>query len=368
MMSSKSRGAPTMAQPRTFRWKTTLIPLAALFVLGIALLRTERRIPRNVRWTGRALGTTYNVTLSRATLGYRELKALQREVQARLDELENQMSPFRPESELSRFNRHRSSDPIAVSREFARVVRFALELHEKSGGLFDPTLGPLINLWGFGPAPRVARTPSEEAIAEARSRTGAHHIQIGPEDRLAKSSPDVELNLSAVAKGFAVDEVARLLESRGFSNYFVEIGGEIRVRGTNPSGQPWRVGIELPDPWALPGERLERVLHLTNQAVATSGDYRNFFVDENGRRRAHILDPRTGYPVEHNVASVTVVAPDCMTADGLATALFVMGWDLGAPWLAQWPDTAALFIFRVGETQFVARATSGFEAMVGAAP
>jgi thiamine biosynthesis lipoprotein len=270
------------------------------------------------------------------------------------------MSHYQPDSELSRFNRAESTNPLAVSAGFARVVRFALELHERSGGVFDPTLGPLIDLWGFGAPGPVKEVPSGEDIAEALTLVGARHLSITSDGRLRKDIPGLHLNLSAVAKGSGVDEAARVIREHGFSNVFVEIGGEVVTFGHNAEGQPWRIGVDAPRPDALPGEELETILHLSGLAVATSGDYRNYFVDRQGTRYAHILDPRTGRPIQHNLASVSVVAPDCMTADGLATALFVMGVEEGMKWLETWPGIGALFIVREADGRFVCRPSPGF--------
>lgn len=355
-----------LIQPRRFHpWKTLWV-LLVVIAFAVFTWNRDERAPADVLWTGETMGTTYSMRIANARMSMRDLKALQTDITARLVEVSRQMSHYIPDSEISRFNQSASTGPFEISDPFARVLRFAIDLHKKSGGVFDPALGPLINLWGFGPAGRVTKAPSQEEIDSILSSVGCKHLSMAGETSIRKDVPGLQLNLSAVAKGYGVDEVARTMFDHGLRNYFVEIGGEVVALGHNAKGGPWRVGVEVPDPDALPGEAIEAVLEITNAAVATSGDYRNFFVDEEGHRFSHILNPRTGKPITHNLASVTVVADDCMTADGIATTLYVLGAQEGHDWLLKtYPGIEALFIIHSEDGTFVERATPGFEARTG---
>lgn len=355
-------------QPRRFNpWKSLLV-LAVLAAVTVFTTRREAGRIENPAWTGETMGTTFSIKLAGVTLTLGRLAEIEAAVRKRLAEVNAEMSHYDPDSELSRFNRSPADTPAALSPAFARVIRFALELNRRSDGAFDPALGPLIDLWGFGPAGRTNAAPDEAAIRAALRRTGCRHLRLSDDGRLSKDIPDLRLNLSAVAKGYGVDEAARVIRDFGVSNVFVEIGGEVTAFGRNARGAAWRVGVERPNPDALPGEDVAAVLELSDAAVATSGDYRNFFVDADGRRYTHILDPRTGYPIDHRLASVSVVAGDCMTADGLATTLFVMGPDEGLRFIRTWPGVEALFLVRDDDGTFREIASPGFEKATGYRP
>lgn len=327
------------------RW--ALLALRAAVPLPLATLAADLPL---VTWQGETMGSAYTVKIVGATFTPAETDRLRAEVEARLREVNRQMSHYQPDSELSRFNRSESTAPFKVSAEFARVTRFALELHRQSGGAFDPTLGPLINLWGFGQAGEVFQPPSDERVEQTRKLCGCQHLSLTPSGELKKAIPQLQLNLSAVAKGFGVDEAARVLRARGHTNVFVEIGGEVVGFGVNPAGLPWRVGVESPLEHVGFGEAIELVVPLSNAALATSGSYRKFITDAQGRRYSHVLLPKTGRPVQHDLVSVSVVAPDCLTADGLATTLFVLGPDEGPPWLERtYPRASALFMVRASD-------------------
>ena len=316
--------------------------------------------PRDAALSGQTMGTTYSIRLADSPLDRGELRRLQGDVDAALAEVNRQMSPYLTDSEISRFNRAGAGESVAISPDFQLVVRRALEIAEATGGAFDPTVGALVNLWGFGPDGLRRAAPTPDQIAAARAVTGWRHLRLAPGGRLEKDIADLKLDLGAIAKGFGVDRVAALLRERGLENFLVEIGGETLGVGRNASGEPWRVGVLKPDG----STDLQGVARLTDgRAIATSGDYRNFYRDENGELRAHIVDPRTAAPVGHAVASVSVLAGDCLTADALATALFVLGPDEGLPLLAaRFPGVEALFLVRVGAGGFAETASSGFAA------
>ena len=311
-------------------------------------------------WQGETMGSIYTVKIVGTNLPPVDLEVLKKEVDAQLKEINRQMSHYEPESELSRFNRAAADTPIKISTEFARVLRFALDLNRDSGGAFDPTLGPVINLWGFGEATPVRRTPTDEQLAEAMKKTGCRHVKLTADNELSKDIPGLQLNLSAIAKGFGSDEIARVLARRGLTNIYVAISGEVVTLGHNARGMKWQVGISAPIPDWREGEPLAAVLPLSGQALSTSGDYQKYFIDGQGRRLGHIFDPKTGRPVQNNVASVSVVADNGMTADALAKPLFVMGVEAGSKWIESRTNASALFIVREETGQFKIVASARF--------
>jgi thiamine biosynthesis lipoprotein len=271
------------------------------------------------------------------------------------------MSTYRNDSELTQFNRYLGADWFAVSAETVAVVAEAQRLAELSEGAFDVTVGPLVNLWGFGPDPRLATIPPADELAAARERVGYGMLEYRRDPpALRKARPDLYVDLSSIAKGFAVDQVATAIEKLGATDYLVEVGGELRTRGLSSRGEPWRVAIERP----IPGQRsVERVIEPGDSALATSGDYRNYF-ELDGRRFSHTIDPATGQPIDHDLASVTVLHPSATVADGLATALLVQGAERGLL-LCEKHAIAALMIVRAGDG-FQERTSSAFDATTSA--
>jgi thiamine biosynthesis lipoprotein len=330
----------------------------SLFIMVHPALSEE-----NPAWSGEAMGSTYAVKVVQSTLSDERLEELKAAIENRLQEINREMSTYQPDSELSQFNQSTSTAPFKVSASLADIVRFALHLNQRSGGAFDPTLAPLFELWGFGAKDRFEKVPSEEEIAQAKALTGCLHLTVTDKDELRKDIPQLRVNLNAVGNGYGADEVVRIIRSYGISNMFVEVAGEVAVTGLNPHREKWRVGIDVPTPGTLPGENLQAILHLSNQAVATSGDYRNFVADEKGNRYSHIFNPLTGRPITHNLASVTVVATNCLLADGLSTTLFVMGAEAGKKWIEQFPDASALFTVRNPDGTFTQILSKGFQEM-----
>lgn len=305
---------------------------------------TIQSAPSVVTFAGPTMGTRYSVKAVTPDAAER-LEELQHEVDARLAEINRRMSTYDPESELSRFNQSESNDWFEVSPETAKVVAYALRISQDTDGRFDPTVGPVVNLWGFGPDGRRTEPPTDEQVQAALARIGYQSIEVRLDPpAIKKSRPDIYLDLSAIAKGYGVDAVSDLLAELGATASMVEIGGEVVCRGVKPDGQPWRIGVEKPDE---NGSTLQTVLELRDRSIATSGDYRNFF-EEDGRRFSHTIDPATGRPVQHKLATVSVLAPSCMRADALATALLVMGPDEGYNW-ANENSVAALLIERTPE-------------------
>jgi thiamine biosynthesis lipoprotein len=303
------------------------------------------------RHDGSTMGTYYQVTAECPG----DVAAL---IEAELHAVNDEMSTYLPESALSRFNAAPVDEWFPLPASVVAVIDAARVLSQESDGAFDVTVGPLVNLWGFGPT-ETSGVPEAEAIATARSRVGYEALQVRANPPAARKSKALYVDLSAIAKGHGVDRVFERLVAAGCSSLLVDVGGEVRGRGVNPKGQAWRIGVEVPDP-ASSGA-VQRVVQLDGAALATSGDYRNFF-EAGGRRYSHTIDPRTGYPVTHALASVTVLHESTMWADGYATLLDVLGPDAG--WdFAIAHDLAVLLIVR-GETGFEERYTPRFEAVL----
>jgi thiamine biosynthesis lipoprotein len=303
--------------------------------------------------TGATMGTTYGVKIPYLPPGL-EPEALGRDIARILESVDARMSTYRADSELSRFNAA-TTEPTPVSRDTLTVVEAALRMSRSSGGAFDPTVGPLVDLWGFGPRNAHGQVPSQDRIDEVGRRVGYDKVGTGARPPLLrKRQGDVRLDLSSIAKGFGVDRVAEHLDRRGLRQYLIDIGGELRGRGYGPRGELWRIGIERP---AGAPRTVQRVVRLGRQALATSGDYRIFF-ERDGQRYSHIIDPRNGRPVDHGLASVTVIAATAMAADALSTALMVLGPEAGFA-LAEREGIPAFFIARNGEG-FVELVTRGF--------
>ncbi len=269
--------------------------------------------------------------------------ALQAALQAALDEIIGQMSNWEADSLISRLNRA-PKGWYQVPEAFFTVLSCALQVAEATGGAYDPTVGEMVALWGFGPYGQPGRLPDANALQAARQRAGWQRLQLNAEHRGVWQPGGVVLDFSAIAKGYGVDAMAHVLESHGIEHYMVELGGELRVKGRNAEGQPWRLYVEAPG-----AERAQDGLPiaLDGLAIATSGDYRRFFAID-GRRYAHTLDPRSGWALQNDLASVSVAHRQCMAADALSTALLCMGLQEGLAY-ARARDIAALFMVRHGD-------------------
>ncbi len=305
------------------------------------------------------MGTEYNIKLAALPQAVTEVQ-LKARIDTELEQINDQMSTYRPASEISRFNGYDGKEWVPVSPETARVVAAAQRISDATQGAFDITVGPLVNLWSFGAKPIDQAVPGTEQIKEVRAKVGRYTVEVRDvPPALRKYRSDVEIDLSAIAKGFAVDQIVELLKNLGVAGYLVEIGGEIRTRGTKADGNAWVVGIEAPKEFT---RGVQEVIALGDRALATSGDYRNFF-EQDGKRYSHTIDPATGRPVEHNLASVSVVTEDCMHADAWATALMVLGPEIGFHFATE-RNLAVLFIVR-GEDGFIRRPTPAFKQLFG---
>ncbi len=293
---------------------------------------------------GKTMGTTYSVKYVpvKDSLKRAEFSAI---INTKLREINSMMSTYKRDSEITLFNKSPAGTPFNISKEFYFVLSHALEVSKKTEGFFDPTIGPLVNLWGFGPA-GIKEVPSQEMIDKTLKKVGHEKIVLNEKDSsLTKTHPDVYLDLSASAKGHGVDAIAKILSENRITNFMVEIGGEVKTKGRNHK-RPWRIAIETPDPTT--NKPYEAVVELNDQAVATSGSYRNFYTKE-GKTFSHTINPKTGRPITHNLVSVTVIDPDsCMKADTFATALMAIGGDKSFEMAKNW-GLNALFIFQ--ETQ-----------------
>ena len=338
----------------------TALLVFAVGVTGVlvALGRVcHRSVPvqEAITFAGTTMGTTYSVKVVALPVEI-DRDRVAAEIQARLDRINGLMSTYDPESELSQFNAIDTNDWFCVSSETAKVVAEAIRVGDLSLGALDVTIGPAVDLWSFGPEARPQGIlPTDEELATALSVVDYRQLEVRPDSpALRKPASNCRVDLSSLAKGFAVDDVANALETFGIGNYMVEVGGEIRTAGLNPSSQPWQIAVEVP---MMAGRAIQRVVALGDRAMATSGDYRNYF-EQNGVRFCHIIDPRTGRPVSHRLASVSVLADTCMEADALATALFVLGPKEGRR-LAEAKEIPALFLVRT-DAGFTELPTSTF--------
>ena len=313
-----------------------------LFLFCVVVLAScgSGRMPQ-LELTGTALGTTFKVAIVDAPETLDE-DALETHIIATLGAVDDLASRWRPDSELSKLNASPSIDWMLVSPELCDMLDRALSISDVTDGAFDVTVGPLVNLWGFGPDGPVAEPPPDGAIATALAAVGHDKIEADCDAKLVrKDTPDLHVDLSGWAKGHAVDELAALLDRTGLENYLVEVGGEIRVRGHNKEGLDWAVAVEAP---AMSERAPHSVVRVTNTSVATSGDYRNYF-EYDGSYYSHTIDARTGRPVTHHLAAVTVIDPSAAYADAMATALLVLGPEAG-PSRAEELGIAAYFLVR----------------------
>lgn len=309
-------------------------------LLPHALTAASASIGDVVTLQGETMGTSWSLRYVSPTDISRD--HVQPLVQARLGALVGEMSTWDSGSDLCRYNAAAAGTWCALPQDFFTVLSAALALAAQTEGAYDPTAGELVNLWGFGPQGSVAAPPSSTALAEVRARTGWQRVRLDASTWSALQPGGVQLDLSAIAKGFAVDAVSDALNTLGIAHHLVEIGGELRGQGLKPDGQPWWVQLEVPSATGLPLPEMVVALH--GLGLATSGDYRQGFTHQ-GQHYSHTLDPRSGAPVQHDLAAVSVLHSEAMQADALATALMVLGLPAGLAY-AERRGIAARFVQR----------------------
>lgn len=337
--------------------------LASVMALATLFLSACEKAPEQINLQGKTMGTMYHITYidEGKVKNLPESKVVQQQLDELLKEVNRQMSTYQKDSEISQFNRSRDVDTLfSVSDDFAFVVQEAIRLNKITEGALDVTIGPLVNLWGFGPDKRLNRVPTAALIEERAKSVGIEKLGVQQQEGkfgLTKSDPYLYVDLSAIAKGFGVDKVSAYLDSLGLNRYLVEIGGEVRGKGKNLKGKPWQIAIEKPT--FAQGQAVQIVVPLDNKAFATSGSYRNYFEDEQGNRLSHIIDPQLRQPIQHNLASITVVADSSMTADGLSTGLFVVGAEKALE-IAEKEKLAVYLIIKNGQ-HYETKMSSEFE-------
>ena len=312
-------------------------------IAAVALLLAGCRAvtPPETLLQGETMGSAWTVKIAGVLPA--PAAQLQAGAQARFETVDQALSTYRPASALSRFNADESGDWVSIDAELGTVLAYALSLARRSDGAYDVTVGPLVNLWGFGPDPAKNRVPDDAAIGAARARVGWRKVEVDATQTRARKGPGVRVDLSSLGKGRGVDRVAEYLDSAGITNYLIDLSGKLRARGHNAAGKPWRVAVEQPGADNAAGT-LSASVELRDASVATAGDYRRYF-EVDGRHYSHIIDPHTGYPVTHTTVSATALGATCMEADALATVLMVMPPD-AALRLADEARIPALFVGR----------------------
>lgn len=305
--------------------------------------------------SGETMGTTYGISVIGSGI---DAKALKQRVENEFAKIIDQMSTWHDDSEISRFNRDQKGDWFKISAAFMRVMESAQQINQQTEGAFDVTVSVIVKLWGFGIFPRQHSVPEPDKIAEALTHVGPAAIEIDSStSSIRKVDPEAQLDLSGIAKGYAVDAIAEMFEEDGIENFLVEVGGEIRAAGRRLDGSAWRVAIEKP---TSQSRSLQLTLHLDDAALATSGDYRDYF-EIGTKRYSHIIDPRTGSPPDNGIASVSVITDEAMRADALSTGLMVLGTNKALELAAQ--DNLAVMVIERQGSGFRVFKSKAFEAL-----
>jgi FAD:protein FMN transferase len=335
--------------------KSLALPAALLLASACLSLATGcSRAPEAHTIQGYAMGSMWSVRFAMPD-DTRGVEGLRGDIEEALDLVDRQMSTYRDDSDLSRFNQLEAGESMVVPEAFAQVLEASLQLAELSEGHFDPTIGPLVNLWGFGPHGRRDEPPSDEEVEAAMARVGWYRLSFDPATRELIQPGDAYLDFSAIAKGYAADLVAERLRARGIHDFIVDLSGDMVISGKRPDGNPWRIAVERPDPET---RDIFTIIELGDRAIATSGSYRNYF--EYGEQTfSHTIDPHTGRPIPQELVSVTVVHDNCMMADGLATAITALGADAGYEF-AREHGIAALLLIADEDRTVIERMTHSF--------
>lgn len=308
------------------------LPFLVILIVGSILIIRQQHTTPYQHDEGLIFGTIYHIT-------YQSDENYQKEIEAELNKVDGSLSPFNKSSIISRINRN---EDVKVNEMFQEVFQLAENISKETQGAFDITVAPLVNAWGFGFKKGI--TPDKEVIDSLRQLVGYQKVAL-VDGKIKKQNPNTMLDCSAIAKGYGTDIVARFLKSKGIENFMVEIGGEVVTHGNSEKRVPWRIGVNKPTDDSLnTSTELQTVLNVTDKAMATSGNYRNFYY-KNGKKYAHTIDPKTGYPVQHNILSATVIANNCATADAYATSFMVLGLEGAQQILSKHPDLLAYLIY-----------------------
>lgn len=308
------------------------LPFLVILIVGSILIIRQQHTTPYQHDEGLIFGTIYHIT-------YQSDENYQKEIEAELNKVDGSLSPFNKSSIISRINRN---EDVKVNEMFQEVFQLAENISKETQGAFDITVAPLVNAWGFGFKKGI--TPDKEVIDSLRQLVGYQKVALA-DGKIKKQNPNIMLDCSAIAKGYGTDVVARFLKSKGIENFMVEIGGEVVTHGNSEKRVPWRIGVNKPTDDSLnTSTELQTVLNVTDKAMATSGNYRNFYY-KNGKKYAHTIDPKTGYPVQHNILSATVIADNCATADAYATSFMVLGLEGAQQILSKHPDLLAYLIY-----------------------
>ena len=330
-----------------------------IIFIGFILLNAAFGHAKETLISGQTMGTTYHIKV--VTSHSKKISGLKEKIDKRLEEINQSMSTYRKESEISRFNALKvPRQKFKISRDFAQVIMESKKLYRMTGGAWDGSMYPLVNLWGFGMSERKNRLPAKEKIDSLLKDVGFDNIDLVDGRYLLKRKASISIDLASIAKGYAVDKVAELIKKNNIRNFLVEIGGEVYASGVKKDGRCWQIGINRPRKEAAYDE-IYKIVTLKDKAFATSGDYRIFF-EVKGKRYSHILDPKTGYPVANSVISVSIIAGTCAFADGLATAVMVMGKKKGLELINTLSDVEGLIVVRQAGSQLVDYPSSGFQA------
>lgn len=317
-----------MNNKRRLLWQ---LPFLAFLVIGTVIIVSRQQSTPYQHDRGMVFGTVYHIT-------YQSSKSLQKDIEAELAKVDASLSPFNERSIITAVNENRDT---VVNKMFSDVFALAMKISDSTDGAFDITVAPLVNAWGFGF--KGGAMPSRHQVDSLKALVGYHKVSLA-DGRVSKTDPRIMLDCSSIAKGYGCDVVAKFLSAKGIDNYMVEIGGEIVTRGISEKRLPWKIGVTKPTDDSLNvNQEIQTIINVTDKAMATSGNYRNFYY-KNGRKYAHTIDPSTGYPVQHNILSSTVIADDCATADAYATAFMVMGLDKAKAVLSRHPELMAYFI------------------------
>ena len=307
------------------------LPFLAFLIVGTVIIVSRQRSTPYHHDKGMVFGTVYHIT-------YQSPQNLQKEIESQLAQVDASLSPFNKRSIITAINENRDT---VVNKMFTDVFTLAMKISDITDGSFDITVAPLVNAWGFGF--KGGAMPTRHQVDSLKRLVGYRKVSLA-NGRVTKSDPRIMLDCSSIAKGYGCDVVAHYLRSKGIDNYMIEIGGEIVTRGISEKRLPWKIGVTKPTDDSLNvNQEIQTIINVTDKAMATSGNYRNFYY-KNGRKYAHTIDPATGYPVQHTILSSTVIADDCATADAYATAFMVMGLDKAKAVLSRHPELMAYFI------------------------